>query len=198
MIPINDGLPSEALLTILKNLKTREVVKMRAICKLWSKLVDENRTFWRDSELQESNQEDIEAAVNQFDEKSGSTLEEIRIVLKEGRKGSRLGKNHWNNSKVPRDPSDCSNLVERPVCGFLWSSSNLHRLTTSKSSQSGRIPSFWQAYKGSTSTNQLDLEVSKPSSTLASFSSIVLVRGSPFYSAKPLQFSHLSQSARRC
>lgn len=67
---------------------------MRAICKLWSKLVDENRTFWRDSELQESNQEDIEAAVNQFDEKSGSTLEEIRIVLKEGRKGSRLGKNH--------------------------------------------------------------------------------------------------------
>lgn len=58
------------------------MVKVRVVCKLWLKLVDKNRIFWGIVELQESSREDIEEAVNQFDEKSGSTLKEIRMVTK--------------------------------------------------------------------------------------------------------------------
>jgi len=40
-------------------------------------LTDENRAFWRVVSLPERNLEEIQSVVDQFDEKSGSTLEEI-------------------------------------------------------------------------------------------------------------------------
>jgi len=76
---INDVLPSETLLTTFKSLDTREVLKVREVCKLWLKLVDENRTFSRCLILTDRTSTEIEVVLNQFDEKSGSTLEEIAI-----------------------------------------------------------------------------------------------------------------------
>ena len=79
---IKDVLPSETLLIIFKTLETKKVVKVREVCKLWSKLVDENRAFWKILLLPERKLEENESTVDQFDEKSGSTLEEISFVLK--------------------------------------------------------------------------------------------------------------------
>jgi len=58
------------------------VVKAREICKLWLKLVDETKTFWRILKLLEGSLEEIQSTLDQFDEKSGSTLEEISFAVK--------------------------------------------------------------------------------------------------------------------
>jgi len=79
---INDVLPSETIPSTFKNLETKEVVKAREICKLWLKLVDETKTFWRILKLLEGSLEEIQSTLDQFDEKSGSTLEEISFAVK--------------------------------------------------------------------------------------------------------------------
>lgn len=79
---INDILLSETLLAIFKCLEIKEVVKVREVCKQWWKLVDENRTFWRILVLSERSLERIQSTVSHFDEKSGSTLEEVSTIVK--------------------------------------------------------------------------------------------------------------------
>ena len=79
---INDILPSENLLAVFRRLDTREVVKIREVCKLWWELIDENRMFWRILELSLRTLEETESTLIQFDEKSGSTLEELSFKVK--------------------------------------------------------------------------------------------------------------------
>jgi len=86
---INEVLPSETLLTTFKKLGTKEVMKAIEVCKLWWKLVDENKALWRILVLLKEELEETKSIVDYFDEKSGSTLEEISLVVKgEGDQGS--------------------------------------------------------------------------------------------------------------
>lgn len=64
-----------------KRLESRRVVKARVVCKIWWKLVDENKNLWRVLELRNRNLEENQSAIDQFDEKSRSTLEEISFEV---------------------------------------------------------------------------------------------------------------------
>jgi len=79
---INDVLLSEIVLTTLKELETKEVVRAREVCKSLLKLVDETKTFWRILKLLEGSLEEIQSTIDQFDEKSGSTLEDVSFAVK--------------------------------------------------------------------------------------------------------------------
>jgi len=57
------------------------VVKAREVCRLWLKIMNENRTLWRILNITENSLEMITSVVDQFDERSGSTLEEISTVV---------------------------------------------------------------------------------------------------------------------
>jgi len=74
---INNVLPSETLLATFKTLETKEVVKVREVCRLWLKLLDENRAFWMTVLHTEGRLEEIQSVVDQSDEKSASNLEEL-------------------------------------------------------------------------------------------------------------------------
>ena len=63
-------------------------MKAIEVCKLWWKLVDENKSLWRILVLLKEDIEETKSIVDHFYEKSGSTLEEISFVVKgEGNQG---------------------------------------------------------------------------------------------------------------
>lgn len=75
------------MLSSFKCLETREVVEARGVCKRWSGIINENRPLWRILAFSSRTSEEARAVVDQFDEKSGSTIEEVKIKICE-----RLGK----------------------------------------------------------------------------------------------------------
>lgn len=79
---ISEILPSENLLASFKKLETEDFVKLREVCKLWWRLLDENKVFWRILKVQGKRWKEMQSIVDQFDEKSGSTLEEISFAVK--------------------------------------------------------------------------------------------------------------------
>jgi len=78
---INDILPSEILVSAFKRLNSKQVVQVREVCKEWQKLVDENRMFWRILVLSIETFEGAQAVMDQFDEKSGSTMEGVELEI---------------------------------------------------------------------------------------------------------------------
>jgi len=82
---INHVLPPENFLLTFKCLETKEVMKAREVCRFWGILVDENKALWRIIELSGKGLEEIQSVVEQFDKKSGSTLEEISMIIKRER-----------------------------------------------------------------------------------------------------------------
>jgi len=82
---INDILLSENLLNSFRRLEAKDVVKATAVCKLWWELIDENKACWRVLVLSEKGKslEKIQEVVNQFDEKSGSTLQKVSFLVKD-------------------------------------------------------------------------------------------------------------------
>lgn len=78
---INNVLPAEKTLSVFKILDSKQVPIAREVCKDWLKLIDGNKTFWRILELPQTTVEVAETVVKQFDQKSGSTLEEVSMVI---------------------------------------------------------------------------------------------------------------------
>lgn len=59
----------------------QQVVKLRLICKQWSQIIDENRSFWQIVEVPRGTIEDSHSTLNLFDQRSPSTLKEISLNL---------------------------------------------------------------------------------------------------------------------
>jgi hypothetical protein len=71
----------EILLSIFSNFDSNEVVVFRRVCKHFLDVIDNNKTLWRIFELIQQEGDDAypSQAIDLFDEKSGSTLEEVLI-----------------------------------------------------------------------------------------------------------------------
>lgn len=75
MVCINDSLPSDLLLMVLKFIDSKDMVKSRRCCRDWNQLLEEHRSFWKELNLPEQQTIDkTQAAITQFDLKSRSGL----------------------------------------------------------------------------------------------------------------------------
>lgn len=81
---INQSLPPETLLSSFKRLDTKQVVKVRAVCKRWLELITDDVSFWRILNLSVPSFESSLSVIDQFDKASGSTLREVSIQVQEG------------------------------------------------------------------------------------------------------------------
>lgn len=80
---INEVLPSETLLSTLKRLETRGVVNARGVCKQWLQIIDGNNTFWRILTLRTQTLGEIQIVLQQFDQKSGSTMKKVSFKVEQ-------------------------------------------------------------------------------------------------------------------
>lgn len=97
---INDSIPAELLFEIFQFFDTFEFVELRAICKSWLEIIDENRSFWQVvNVVREDKQSTVsqgsvtmiqrrgkslswnQAILGKFDRMSGSTLREVSLRI---------------------------------------------------------------------------------------------------------------------
>lgn len=78
---INDILLPENHLLTFKLLDWKEIATLREVCKRWNKIIDKNKYFWRILRLSGLSPQDLQSVFNQFDAKSGSTLEEVFMII---------------------------------------------------------------------------------------------------------------------
>lgn len=76
------GPSSDVLLSIFSHLDFRHRPIERAVCKDWLAVVDNNKSLWRVFEWIQKEKESPRTIVNWFDDKSGSSLEEVSISYK--------------------------------------------------------------------------------------------------------------------
>jgi len=136
----NKALLPETLLSTFKRLTPQQVVKVREVCKQWLELVNENRALWRILEISKvRSPEEAQAVLDQYDERSGSTLEAVSVRME-------LGVRKLDGPQLEPNFSEIESLgatMEKSLATLLvisraslWSTQTVCRFGTSGGSQS--------------------------------------------------------------